>query len=336
MHRRIGWAARGLVLAVLLFSGLWTVAAARPVRPGSERPVVVSVPAGAGSVAIGRLLVAHGLVRNAYLFAAIAKLSGEGARLQAGEYRLTPGMTLEQIVAHLSSGDVIVVRVTIPPGFDVAQVIARLVQSGLGRGAAFAAAARDWTLVRGLAPVQPAVRWPVEGFLYPDTYDFTHSMTPRAILATMVAEFRRAWTPAMAAAAAREHLSTLQVVTLASLVEREARSDSERPAIAGVFFNRLRQGMPLDSDPTVDYALGGAPAGPLTVADLRLDSPYNTYAHPGLPVGPIANPGPASLQAALHPAQVPYLYFITKPDGTPVFATTLAGQLANRKRYLGY
>jgi UPF0755 protein len=297
---------------------------------------VVTIPRGAGRLAIGRILAGRGLVRSAYAFAVAATLTGRARRLEAGEYALTQGMSLRQIIRHLYLGDVVVVHVTIPPGFDVRQVIDRLVAARLGSRSAFEAACRDWGLVRGLAPVRADVRWPLEGFLYPDTYTFTHAMTPHAIVAAMVSRFRRAWTPEMTAAAAEEKLSVDQAVTLASLVEREARADAERPLVAGVFANRLRLGMPLDSDPTVLYALGRPPSQRLTESDLRVDSPYNTYLHRGLPPGPIDSPGMASLEAALHPAKVPYLYFVARGDGTHAFATTLAQQLANRKRYLGY
>lgn len=324
-----------MVLAVLLFFGLWSVAQAQPVRPGSARAVVVTIPRGAGTVAIGRILARHGLIRSPYLFTAIAKLSGHGGRLEAGEYELTPGMTLSQIIRHLESGDVVVVHVTVPPGFDVDQIIARLVRAHLGSRAAFTAACRDWGLVAGLAARRAGVRWAVEGFLYPDTYSFTHAMSPQAIIAAMVHRFRQVWTPAMTAAAGREKLSVDQAVTLASIVEREAKVERERPIIAGVYMNRLHRRMHLDADPTVLYALG-LRTGVLTEADLQLNSPYNTYARLGLPPGPIASPGLASIQAALHPAHVPYLYFVAKGDGTHAFSDTLAEQLANRRKYLGH
>ncbi len=266
----------------------------------------------------------------------LAAVGGRARRLEAGEYALSRGMSLDDILRRLAAGDVVTVQVTIPEGFTVEEIIDALVKAGLGPRAGFEAACSDRALVADFTPAAAAVRWPVEGFLFPATYTFRHDLSPRQIIATMVEQFRRTWAGQLSAAGAAEGFTADQAVTLASIVEREARVDAERPIIAGVYANRLRKGMNLNADPTVFYALGRAQGGRLTVKDLKLDSPFNTYAHAGLPPGPIASPGVRSLAAAVQPAAVPYLYFVARADGTHVFSATLHEQLANRKKFQGY
>jgi UPF0755 protein len=324
----------GLAAAALLAAGMVPAVASRPAAPGSRQMVRVVIPPGLGMTAVGQLLASRGVIRSALAFEVAAVASGRAGHLQAGEYELSPGMSLETILEILAAGRVVTYRVTVPEGWDVEQVARALAAAGLGSQDDFQRAARDPALVGDLEPPGLPVRYPVEGFLFPDTYTFTRSMTPRQILAEMVGRFRRAWSPALASEAAREGLTPFQVVTLASIVEREARVPGERPVIAGVYLNRLRRGMALEADPTVLYAVGRT-AGPLTAGDLKVPSPYNTYLRPGLPAGPIANPGLASLEAVVRPAQVPYLYFVAKPDGTHAFARTFQEQLSNEGKYLG-
>jgi UPF0755 protein len=341
---RAAWARRvgGVLLAcILAVTAVRTAALALgPADPTRTTPVLVDVRPGMRLGEIAALLRRRGLVRSAWAFRLLALQTGVARRLQAGTYALDPAMTPRQILDTLASGRVVVVRVVVPEGADVRQVLAALAQAGIGQGPALAAAAHDAALLTaaGLPPPGPGVRTALEGYLFPATYAFAPDVGVSGALTAMLQRFRAAWTPQLQAAArANAGLDTVQAVTLASIVQREVGDPAAMATVAGIYLNRLRQGMKLDADPTVLYALGiQGQDGPLTEAELRVDSPYNTYLHPGLPPGPICNPGLQALEAVAHPAHTTALYFLTTPDGRLVLARTLAEQLANRKAYLGY
>jgi UPF0755 protein len=219
----------------------------------------------------------------------------------------------------MNGGTGIINRVTIPEGYDIVQITPLLTRA-LGVPAdSVNAAVRDSTLRARVS--DPAET--LEGYLFPDTYILAPGSSAREAIGEMVRRFEREWKPEYDAQAAALGYSRHQIVTMASIVEKEARLPEERPVIAAVYYNRLRTGMPLQADPTVQYALGHH-VGRVLYKDLEVDSPYNTYQHPGLPPGPIASPGGASLRAALAPAKVPYLYFVAAPDGHHEFRTTMA------------
>lgn len=303
-----------------------------PVSPGSHQRERVVIPSGAGTVGVGRLLARRDLIRSAPYFDAMAFFSGASTRLEAGTYLLGPGMHPSGIIGRLVAGDTATVRVTVIPGSTVTEVAASLARARLFPARAFLAYAAVAKPPPGYADPS-GVRDPLEGFLYPDTYRIPLGSTPAQVAAMMEAAFEAAVPPADQKLAAREGLSPLEALTLASIVEREARFASERATIAGVFMNRLKDHMPLQSDATVMYAARVPPGGPLTAKDLQVKSPYNTYRVRGLPPGPIANPSGASIVAALHPARVPYLFFYGLPDGRHVFSRTYAGQLRAEARY---
>jgi len=303
-----------------------------PARPGSRVERLVVVPTGAGTLAVGRILARAGLVRSAAYFDGLALVSGGSTRLEAGTYRLSPSMTPAEILQKLVAGDTATVTVTVIPGSTVREVAQSLGATGLFSATAFLRYAVHAKPPPGFAE-GPGVTDPVEGFLFPDTYKIPLGSTPAQVVTMMEAAFVRAFPPENAALARREGLTPLEVVTLASIVEREAKLPQERPIIAGVFLNRLRDQMPLQSDATVLYAAHVPPGGRLTARDLAVQSPYNTYRVRGLPPGPIANPSLASLEAALHPARVPYLYFYGLPSGRLIFSRTYAGQLRAEAQY---
>ncbi len=232
------------------------------------------------------------------------------------------------------------VHVTVPEGWDARQVVAGLADAGVGPGADLARAVNDPALLAaaGLPAPAPGVITALEGYLFPATYALAPNVAPKQAFSDMLQQFDQEWTPALAAAAkANADLNTAQAVTLASIVQREVGSAAEMPTVAGIYLNRLHQGMRLDADPTVLYALGvEAQNTPLTATEQQVDSPYNTYRNVGLPPGPICNPGAAALEAVAHPAATTALYFLTAPDGQLVLAQTLSQQLANRRKYLGY
>ena len=296
--------------------------------------VFVEIPRGMGEREIARTLEASGVVRSAISFRAL-ELRNRHARLEAGEYRFEKPETPEQVFETLTHGRIYLVTVTLPEGETMFEMGAQLEARGVTTREAFLAAARSPALVVDLAPGAPSL----EGFLFPATYQFPRHQPGEKIAEAMVRRFREAWARSVAALRERERPSTafgpLQMVTLASLVEKETGVPEERPLVAAVFRNRLRNNIALDCDPTVIYALvlAGRYNGKLLLADLRVDSPYNTYRRRGLPPGPIANPGEASLRAALEPAQGEWLYFVATGNGGHAFSKTLVEHNKNVAKY---
>jgi UPF0755 protein len=304
-----------LVLAAMAAAG--AVAFALLVPAGPETPVFVEIAPGSSTAAIARHLREHGLIRSQFVFEALARVRGR--TLKAGEYRFDHPARMEEVWSRLERGDVYTLTVTIPEGSNIFDIAARVEAAGLGSKEAFLAAARqDTGLVEDLDPQAPSL----EGYLFPDTYHFDPHATPRQIAAAMVGQFRQS--TRTIGLTANFH----RIVTLASLVEKETPIDAERPVVASVFVNRMAKNMPLMTDPSVIYAalLQGRYRGTIYESDLQSHSSYNTYQHPGLPPGPICNPGLQSLQAAMHPAQTDYLYFVAAgadPSGQSRFSTTL-------------
>lgn len=283
--------------------------------------MVVEIPAGADASRVAALLHRHGLVRSPLAFRVWARWQGAEGRIQAGEYRFSPQEGLPSILRRLVTGDVVRHGVTIPEGFSARDVARRLADLRLADERAFleevGRADRYW-----IPEMEGNATGSMEGYLFPDTYWFPRGLPPERLVAAMLARFRQATAPLWSLPRPLG-LTPHEVVTVASLVEREARWDSERARIAGVLYNRLRRGMPLQVDATVLYALGQHKERVL-YQDLEVDSPYNTYRRAGLPPGPIANPGLASLRAALQPEAHDYLYYVARPDGTHAFTRTLA------------
>ncbi len=253
-------------------------------------------------------------------FRLYASVRHDDRGIRAGTYEFHRGASWSYVLDALRAGKGLVHVVTIPEGFSLAQIESAL-ETKLGvPGDSVAAAARDSTLIAALEVPTGTL----EGYLFPDTYVFPEGTNSREAVATMVHRFEQVWKPEWTARLDTIHLSRNDVVTLASLVEKEARLTEERPVIAAVYLNRLRSAELLQADPTVQYALGKHVAR-VFYKDLEVDSPYNTYKHKGLPPGPIASPGKPSLEAALYPANVPYKYFVAFPDGHHEFRTDLAG-----------
>ncbi len=258
------------------------------------------------------------IITSRSLFRLWARVQDAGRSIRAGEYRLGPHMTPLQILDMLTRGSVISHPVTIPEGYTAEQIAGTLEREGLAVREAFMALFRDRAFMASHDLPGPTL----EGYLYPDTYQFARGVSSRTIAETMVRRFRVVMEP-LRPKVADSGLSLREVVTLASIVEKETGRSEERPLIASVFLNRLERGMRLDSDPTVIYGIDGFD-GNLTRRHLRTPTPYNTYRMRGLPPGPIANPGEAAIRAVLEPAESDYLYFVSRNDGSHQFSRTLS------------
>lgn len=329
-----------LLLALLLLLG--ALAGYLLILPyGPKAETFVDVPSGTGTPRIGALLEEHGVIRSRYGFDLLRLV--KGGRLRAGEYRFDRPASMTDVYARVERGDVYTRTLVIPPGYNIFDIAQAVEQAGLGSRETFLIAERAHTeLIRTRNPGGTSL----EGFLFPDTYRFSRHASPETMLATMVKRWERevdqlrpegsTWSPYVPAV---EHsakaVNWKDVVTMASLIEKEVAEAPERPLVAGVFVNRMRQGMPLQTDPAIIYAalLSGRYRGTIYASDLQFDSPYNTYRHAGLPPGPICNPGMASLRAALSPAKTNYLYFVSDAAGHSRFATTMAEQTRNVEIY---
>ncbi|HHX27522.1 MAG TPA: endolytic transglycosylase MltG [Firmicutes bacterium] len=305
--------------------------------PETAGPVTVVVEPGMSTRDVAALLKDHGLIRNELFFRALARVMRADGWIQSGEYSFEPGIYAYDLLDSLVEGRVIYYTLTVREGLALDD-IARLVEErGFGSRDAFLEAASDKSLAPEYVPAEylDSAKAPLEGYLFPDTYYIRKGMTERELVVMMVKRLEQVFSKELREKAAQVNLTPHEAATLASIVEREAQTASERPIIAAVYMNRLRIGMKLDADPTVLYALGKPPDATVLWKDLEVDSPYNTYRNPGLPPGPIGNFGKASLEAVLAPDDVDYLYFVAKNDGTHAFARTLAEHNANCATYQG-
>jgi UPF0755 protein len=311
-----------VVIVVVLGGGAWIYTSVeRPYKGYEAQEQFVDIPSGSGTATMARRLADAGVVRSAQVFRVAVWLRGSSRRLQAGEYRFDQPMTAADVVDKISRGDVYVRAVTFREGLTVREMASVFESAGYGRASEFIEAARKAEVVREMDPEAKDL----EGYLFPDTYTLPRRTTAEQLVERMVARFEKVMTPELRNKAVERGFTVRQVVTLASLVEKETAKPEERPVVAGVYTNRMRIGMGLQCDPTVIYALmlAGRYDGNIRKGDLQINSPYNTYRYAGLPPGPIAAPGEASLRAAVEPADVPYLYFVSRNDGSHVFSTTL-------------
>jgi UPF0755 protein len=302
-----------------------------PFKGYDSADVFVEIPQGAGSADIRRRLIDAGVVSDDFVLRAAMWWSGRSRSLQAGEYRFDQPLSPLAVVEKIASGDVYTQRLTFPEGLTIVEMAKVFESRGFGPAQAFTKAATNGGLVKDL----DARARDLEGYLFPETYSLPRRADAERVVAMMVDRFRASYDDTLQARAKAQQLSTRQVVTLASLIEKETARAEERPLVAAVYRNRMKQGMGMQADPTVVYALmkAGKYDGNIRREDLTFDSPYNTYRYPGLPPGPIAAPGRASLEAALAPADVPYLYFVSRNDGSHVFAATLKEHNANVYQY---
>ncbi len=326
MSKRRGCAGclgRALLLGIV---GLFIVAGgaafilSQPYK-GFADTVIVEIPRGTSTSEIGDQLASSGVIRYPWQFF-IMRVLHPTSKLQAGEYRFTAPASAWTVYNQIARGQVFFYEVTIPEGYNIFEIAKQVDELKLMKGGDFLKIARSPALIHDLAPDAPSL----EGYLFPSTYRLTRQTTAAQLVHMMLDQFRHRWQELQATA--KPSMTVNQIVTLASLIEKESGVPEERPKVASVYMNRLRGGIALDCDPTTIYAaqLENRYRGTIHRSDLDSQNPYNTYQHRGLPPGPIASPGLSSLKAALSPAETGYLYFVAKPDhsGGHNFASTLS------------
>ncbi len=326
-----------IVFILVLFSWLGVLywkALLSPLAYGSRvREVSVNIPENVSCSGIGRMLYKNGLVRGPDLITIYARLKGVDQKLKPGRYLFKTGQSLPEIVNSLVAGPSDVVIFTMPEGFTLNQLADLLVHKGLVDRERFGATLLDLQKFNHQFLTKVPAGRGLEGYLFPDTYHAGYQTGEEQIISMMLDRFEAEIKSLDYERKARGlNLTLHQAVTIASMIEGEAAVDGERPLIAGVIYNRLRLGMPLQIDATVKYALGGQ-KNKIYYKDLEVDSPYNTYRVTGLPPGPINSPGRASLLAAVNPASTDYLYYVAKPDGTHAFSSNLDDHNNNKKKY---
>lgn len=293
----------------------------------SKQQINVDIPRGYGLKLIANLLEKKDIIRNKQLFIAYAIVNGSGNKLKAGEYAFDTAVTIKEVFDKLRSGDVILRKVTIPEGLNIIEIGEILEKSKVVSKKEFVSLAGGGEFSQKFFQTNTKS---LEGFLFPDTYSFNKNEKPEFVIETMVNRFKEVFEKLEKS----REFDLLEIVTRASIIEKETAVNSEKPLVSAVIDNRLKKGIRLACDPTVIYALGEKFNGNLTKKDLEFESPYNTYRVKGLPPGPIANPGRESLEAALHPADVGYLYFVSKGDGSHFFSDDYRSHVNAVNKYI--
>lgn len=314
----------------------WYEEALEAPSPGRGQEVEFRVSQGQGTAEIAQALEEAGLIRSAFAFRIYSRLEGKDGQLKTGRYRLLDSWGAPEILEALIRGQVISFTFTVPEGLKVEEITQRVVSQGFFSLEEWEEALQ-WARgpespLADIIPEDDSILQPLEGYLFPETYSLTEETSARDLVNMMIGQLLKVIGPEEEERAAQLGLDFHQLLTLASIIEKEAVRDEERDIISGVFHNRLKLGMHLGACPTVVYLVGRSA---LTQEDLKTDSPYNTYENPGLPPGPIASPGRASIRAALYPTEVDYLYFVAKGDGSHAFSRTYAEHLRNQRIYQG-
>ena len=344
------WTCCILLILVILSTagGIYYVNAQLQPPALSEQTIEFTIEPGTNSREISNLLEQVGMIRNGQIFYYYLRWNDQGSRFQAGEYSMTPGIALNEVIERLNTGDVVpieIIRFTIPEGYTARQTMTTLMQLGYSQEDLEALLNQTIPLEMSASsqmskwiaekPDHGQYRMKLEGYLFPETYEFPNEVTAAEVIERMVLELERKlkslpadWEQQLSARGLTFH----EMLTIASLIEREVVVDHERALVAGVIYNRIEQNMYLQIDATVQY-LFDEPKERLLESDLKIESPYNTYLNPGIPPGPIASPGIASIRAALYPEPSDYLFYVTKKDGTGehYFAKTYKEHLNNIK-----
>lgn len=297
--------------------------------PGNGSVVCdISFPPGTGIRKLANDLKAGKVIRSSWHFVLMARLRGEAHRLKAGEYRFSDAMTPDRILGKIAAGEVDYRKFTLPEGYSMYQAAELLEQKGYFKKAVFLEKCRDKAVLVRLGINETTA----EGYLYPATYNLSRNGNEEQLLEQMVGQFTKSYAAIQSGEGTRR-LTRHEIITLASILEKEAVTSEEKPLISSVFHNRLRIGMPLQSDPTAVYGVR-AFSGKVSKADIQRPSPYNTYLNRGLPPGPIGNPGRDAMQAATNPAKTEFFYFVARQNGTHQFSRNLAEHNLAVRRYL--
>ncbi|MBR0596645.1 endolytic transglycosylase MltG [Sinanaerobacter chloroacetimidivorans] len=322
-----------VILAGALIFSFYLNHESKPLQPENTESVLVVVPSGTGTAGIANILEEQNLIDNVGVFKLKSKTSGYEGKFKAGEYSLSPSMSMEEMMKILVSGNTNTLRFTIPEGYDIRRTTEKLAQEGLIDPAAFSQEIETGIFDYKFLKDAPAGTNRLEGYLFPETYDIFTTEKEHDIINRMLSQFDKIFTQEYYDRAKELGMSINEVITLASVIEREARVSEDRPIISSVFHNRLKIGMPLQSCATVQYILGEQKPV-LSIKDTQIESPYNTYLKQGLPPGPICSPGADSIKAALYPADTKYLYFLAKGDGSHAFSETYDQFLRDKDKYI--
>lgn len=321
----------GLVLALVLLTlvvvGQYGYFLLHPVTPPGQRVIIIEAGSSLGSIA--KRLKERGVIGNVTNFKLLARWREAGSHIQAGSYEFARAATPGEVLTRLTSGDTLQQSFTIPEGFSLSQIAEKLQAEGCGPASSFMALAVDPDFIKSLGLEVDSL----EGYLFPETYAFGPESSQDRLIRTMVRQAKKRLTPELLGQASAVNLSEHELLTLASIIQKEAGNKAEMPIISSVFHNRLKKGMRLQADPTVTYGLTEF-SGRITKKHLATETPYNTYRISGLPAGPIACPGADALHAAANPADTDYLYFAAKGDLTHEFSRTLEEHNAAVRKYI--
>ena len=309
------------IIILLSFIGYnYLQAQFQPVDETDQQIETVIIPKGSSTAAIGQILAEKNLIKNALVFQYYAKYTGQDVDLKAGTFDLSKSLPLKDVIDILAIGNNLIdsVRFTIPEGLNVKQIADRLAEQGLVDRERFLSLVKegdfDYDFIQQI-PDNPNIEYKLEGYLFPETYEVRKEASEEEIIDKMLSQFAKEWLPDWDKQLAKKGLSLHELITLASIVEREVVVDAERPIVAGIFYNRLENSWLLQSCATVQFVLGKQ-RDTITFADLEIDNPYNTYVYAGLPPGPIGAPGRISIEAVVNPDENNYFFFVTKKDNS--------------------
>ncbi|MDD4563891.1 MAG: endolytic transglycosylase MltG [Eubacteriales bacterium] len=320
-----------IILVVMFFQ--YIDRSSEPVDPNSTESITIIIPTGAGTAEISNILAEADLIQDSRVFRLQSKIEVYDGKYKAGEYTLSQSMSMEEIMRTLFEGKSLTVRFTIPEGYDIKRTTEKLAAEGLIDPEAFAEEIEKGHFDYKFVEKAPAGPNRLEGYLFPETYEIFTNANEHDIIDRMLYQFRKVFTEESYDRTEELGMTVNEVITLASIIEREARYPADRSVISSVFHNRLNIGMPLQSCATVQYILGEQKPV-LSTKDTQIESPYNTYIINGLPPGPIGSPGEDSIRAALYPNDTNYLYFLAKGDGSHVFSETYDQFLRDKAKYI--
>jgi UPF0755 protein len=321
-----------LVLALIIMGFIWQ-GIYLPKEPGSNNSLVFSVKKGEGVKEVAINLERQGLIKSDFLFLFYTLIQRVAGKLQAGEYLLSPSMNIPQITRKIVSGEVIKIKVTFPEGFSLAEIEERLMQNGFNIKSKIKSQKAKIYKEEFKFLVELPEETNLQGYLFTDTYQFSYQATPEEIVRKMLSNFDKKLATDLREEIQKQGKTIFEVVTIASLIEKEVQTPEDKELVSGILWKRLEKGMPLQVDATITY-ITGKKTTKVPFEDLQVDSPYNTYKYKGLPSGPICNPGLDSIKGAIYPKDSPYWYYLSTPEGKTIFSETLTKHNFYKAKYL--